>query len=287
MKYSALVFVFGASLMLIPASVTAQVNLNYDPDYNGDGCLTVADLIPFLQSFGVCPDTAEDWMCSDSLIFDGHWYATVEIGDQCWFAENLRSTHYANGDLIQTNLSDSAWGSYPAVGRMTVYGDGEDCLDNSVDIDACDTVQSLLAYARLYNWYAVSDARNVCPSGWHVPSDDEWMELEMALGMGADEAASLAWRGTDQGDQLKATSGWYFNSFWDGNGTDSSGFSAMPGGIRYSHGAYGTGGASSWLWSVNGSFQSAWYRRLSDTESGVFRDNTNPFNGFSVRCLKD
>ena len=274
------------TLCFFVLSLSAQEDCQ-GPDFNNDGEIGSSDLIVFLSFYGNEWPIVPEFNCGETVTHQDYAYQTVQIGDQCWFAENLRSTHYANGDMIQTNLSDSAWGSYPAVGRTTIYGYGEDCLDNSVDIDACDTVQSLLSYARLYNWYAVSDARNVCPSGWHVPSDDEWMELEVALGMGTEEAASISWRGTDQGDQLKTTSGWYFNSFWDGNGTDSSGFSALPGGLRYSHGAYATGGASGYLWSVTGSFQMAWYRRLSDTKSTVFRNNTNPFNGFSVRCLKD
>ena len=112
------------------------------------------------------------------------------------------------------------------------------------------------------------------------------MNLEMALGMTAEEAETTSWRGDDEGDQMKDISGWYFNAFWDGNGTNSSGFSALPGGLRYSHGAYGTAGASAWWWTTNGSFQSAWYRRLKDNESGILRSSTQPFNGMSVRCLQ-
>mgnify|MGYP000857540235 FL=1 len=278
---------FLIALAFLPVAAMAQVNPNYDPDYNGDGCHTVADLIPFLQVFGGCVDTAATWMCGDALVFDGHQYATTQVGDQCWFAENLRSEHYANGDTIQTNISDSAWATYPAVGRMAVYGDGDNCLSYALDFDACDTVPSLTEYGRLYNWYAATDERNLCPPGWHVPSDGDWMVLEMAQGMTQDEVEIEGWRGTDQGDQLKSTDGWYFNQWWDGNGTDSVGFAALPGGLRYSYGTYGTAGDSGWWWSTNGSFQSAWYRRLSDDESGIWRSNTMPFNGMSVRCLRD
>ena len=82
----------------LPVVAAAQVNPNYDPDYNGDGCHTVADLIPFLQVFGTCVDTIPTWICGTSVDFDGYGYATVEVGDQCWFAENLRSTHYSKSD---------------------------------------------------------------------------------------------------------------------------------------------------------------------------------------------
>ena len=179
---------FTLVLALVPVAVMAQVNPNYDPDYNGDGCHTIADLIPFLQVFGGCTDTADVWMCGEALTFDGHQYATTAVGEQCWFAENLRSSHYANGDAILTNISDSAWQDYPATGRMAVYGDGDDCVGYALDLDACDTVQSLVEYGRLYNWYAATDARNLCPIGWHVPSDEDWMALEMAMGMTQEEA---------------------------------------------------------------------------------------------------
>ena len=81
--------------------------------------------------------------------FDGYGYATVEVGDQCWFAENLRSPHYSNGDGIPTQINDTAWQAYPAEGRMAVYGDGDDCLSYALDFDACDTIPSLVEYGRL------------------------------------------------------------------------------------------------------------------------------------------
>ncbi len=275
-------------VFLTSAGCMAQDTLPpYNPDYNGDGCYTVADLMPFLQLFGACPDTTETWTCGGTVLFDNYGYESVLIGDQCWLAENLRNSHYSNGDSISTNLSEIEWQSYPAEGRMTVYGDEEACQDYSPDINACDPVQSLAEYGRLYNWYAVTDSRNVCPEGWHVPSDDEWMVMEQALGMTASAADSLGWRGVDQGHQLKSAFGWSPDAFDDGNGSNAAGFNALPGGIRYSYEFYGTAGSSGWWWSTTGSFQQARYRRMNYDQAGIWRDSSAPFNGFSVRCILD
>ena len=179
----------------------------------------------------IAAGTMEAFNCGDPVSYQGYDYATVLIGDQCWFAENLRSENYDNGDAIPAGLSDSEWTSTTSTtsGATAVYGEDAGCNSNSPDINACDPAQSLNEYGRLYNWYAVDDARGLCPSGWHVPTDGEWMTMEMALGMSESEANSTGWRGTDQGTQMKTTYGWYGG----GNGTNSSGFSGLPGGYRY------------------------------------------------------
>ena len=102
-----------------------------------------------------------------------------------------------------------------------MYGEDDGCNNFSPDIDACDEAQSLAEYGRLYNWYAVDDARGLCPSGWHVPTDGEWTDLENYI-------SSQGYSGTE-GTALKSTYGWYNG----GNGTDDFGFSALPGGYRY------------------------------------------------------
>ena len=138
--------------------------------------------------------------CGTPMSYQGYDYTTVLIGNQCWFAENLRNLNYLNGDSIPAGLSGSDWLSTSS-GAVSVYGEDASCQDLSPDIDACDPTQSLNEYGRLYNWYAVDDARGLCPSGWHVPTDGEWMTLEIALGMDATDASGTGWRGTDQGNQ--------------------------------------------------------------------------------------
>jgi uncharacterized protein (TIGR02145 family) len=210
-----------------------------------------------------------------TVTFDGHTYPLVAIGTQCWFAENLRSDTYRNGDAIPGNLTDAQWTSTSS-GAQTVYGEGS----SAVYAGSSDEVANLATYGRLYNWYAVNDSRGLCPSGFHVPSDGEWMTLEMALGMTSSQANSTGWRGTDQGTQMK-TSSW--------GGTNSSGFSALPGGGR--DGGYGNfldqGDYGAW-WSSSPDGSNAWDRYLGSGSSNVYRNYYyTTRDGFSVRCVRD
>jgi len=204
-----------------------------------------------------------------TVTFDGYTYDLVAIGDQCWFAENLRTEHYNNGDAIPANLSDGEWSSTNS-GAVAVYGEDAGCHDYSPDGDACDPSWSLNEYGRLYNWYAVDDGRALCPTGWHVPTDGEWTVLTDFLG-----GSSVA------GNEMKTTYGWYDG----GNGTNSSGFLGLPGGTRYGGGLFANAGANGawWSGSPNGSF--AWLRTLDGGNPSVFRDANERILGFSVRCI--
>ena len=206
-------------------------------------------------------------------------YATVLIGEQCWFAENLRSENYENGDAIPSNLSNSEWSSTFS-GAMTVFGEGgSTCNENSPDGDPCDAAFSLSEYGRLYNWYAVGDARGLCPNSWHVPSDEEWTVLTDHLG-----GASVA------GGQMKTTYGWYDG----GNGTNSSGFSGLPGGYRADNATmFNSSGSHGYFWSSSPVGSNSWYRHLSYNvdyynNSPVYRENNHGRRaGFSIRCIQD
>ncbi len=209
--------------------------------------------------------------CGDPVGYQGYDYATVLIGDQCWFAENLRSENYDNGDAIPSNLSDSEWSSTTS-GAVAVYGEDDGCSNYSPDIDACDPAQSLEEYGRLYNWYAVDDARGLCPSGWHVPTDVEWTVMTDELG-----GESIA------GGQMKTTYGWYQG----GNGTNSIGFSGLPGGLRSNNGFFRHAGRDAHWWSSSPVGSYAWYRFLSSGDESVSRFSNDRRDGFSVRCVRD
>lgn len=142
---------------------------------------------------------------------DGNVYQTIKIGNQWWMAENLKVTHYRNGNAIPNVTSYFSWRDLSS-GAYCAYNNDNGNAD---------------AYGMIYNWYwyAVDDSRNIAPIGWHVPTDEEWKELEMYLGLSQTEADDTGYRGTDEGDKLKATTGWYNN----GNGTNESGFTALPG----------------------------------------------------------
>ena len=221
--------------------------------------------------------------CGDPVSYQGYDYATLLIGDQCWFTENLRSESYENGDAIPANLSDYEW-EFTTSGAVAVYGEDAGCNNYSPDIDACDLAQSLNEYGRLYNWYAVDDARGLCPSGWHIPTDEEWMTMEMALGMSESEANDTGWRGTDQGTQMKTDYGWYNG----GNGSILERLFRFAGRLPLPQ----------WTLQLRwrprllveflahaGSF--AWFRYLSSSNEDVNRYFTSQRYGFSVRCVRD
>jgi len=268
-----------------------------DVDTDGDGIWDSADLctnaeacnfqlVPtlpcvFNDAVGICGGDCEadldndgicDWLCGDLVSHQGYDYATVLIGEQCWFAENLRSENYENGDAIPAGLRDSEWTSTTS-GATAVYGEGSSlCNTYTPDGDACDETWSLNEYGRLYNWYAVDDSRGLCPSGWHVPTDGEWIVMTNFLG-----GESVA------GGEMKTTYGWGDG----GNGTNSSGFSGLPGGYRSADGYFSSAGYFGSWWSSSPNGSDAWNRYLYSSDEGVDRDNSNPQDGFSVRCVRD
>ena len=135
-------------------------------------------------------------------------------------------------------------------------------------------MQSLEEYGRLYNWYAVDDARGLCPAGWHVPTDGEWTEL-------VDYITSQGFAGTE-GTALKSTTGWAI-----GNGTDDFGFSALPGGFRvHNFGVFDNAGFVGYWWSSSPNGGNAWNRYLYAIP-GIKRGSDIQRNGQSVRCIKD
>ena len=238
---------------------------------DGDGSVNILDAVKIVNII-LSLDA-----CSELTDIDGNVYETVTIGDQVWMAENLKVTHYRNGDAIPNVTSNSEWENLTS-GAYSNY-------DNDTD--------NVPTYGRLYNWYAVNDSRGIAPEGWHVPSDEEWKQLEMHLGMSQSEADDTGWRGTDEGGKLKAT-----GTIAEGDGlwyspntgaTNESGFSALPGGYRESD--YGTfDGLSIYavFWaSTEYSSLGAWTRYLSCNYAQGYRDYSGQGNGFSVRCVKD
>jgi uncharacterized protein (TIGR02145 family) len=124
-----------------------------------------------------------------------------------------------------------------------------------------------------------SGVQGVCPAGWHLPSDAEWKELEMELGMSQNEADNTDWRGTNEGDALKSSSNW--------NGNNSTGFSALNGGYRYATDPFNGEGVNGSWWSTTEDGLGAYRRRLGSAQSGVDRYSGSKGYGYSVRCVKD
>lgn len=207
---------------------------------------------------------------------DGNIYQTVKIGDQWWAAENLKVTHYRNGDPIPNINDNSEWGNLDS-GAFCSY-DNDD--------------SNIITYGLLYNWYAVNDPRGLAPSGWHVPTDEEWKQMEMYLGMSQSEADGQYDRGTDEGSKLKSTVGWYSPSwFGNGNGNNESGFSALPGGFRFYTGTFWPNSltAMTYIW-TSSSYDSnifARNRHLLFSSTKIDRRGGSKRRGASVRCIKD
>lgn len=202
---------------------------------------------------------------------DGNAYATVLVGGKRWFAQNLSSMHYANGDAIQYEPSPGQWALLDT-GAWASY-------TNDANYD--------MIYGKLYNWYAVVDERNVCPMGWHVPTDEDWQALELSLGMPVDEIDLIGLRGDslNVGGKLKALTYWESPNQGANN---SSGFSATPGGERLNNGTYNQEGfRGSWWTSSDVSADYGRQRTLMSNQSGIYRTNPLKEVGASVRCVED
>lgn len=199
---------------------------------------------------------------------------TVKIGDQIWMAENLKVTHYRNGDPIPRVTSNSAWADL-STGAYCVYDKKESNAET---------------YGYLYNWYAVNDSRNLAPEGWHVPTDEEWKELEISLGMSQSEADDTGYWGTNQGSKLAGNASlWAYGDLKNNSAFGISGFSALPGGYRsYYYGSFFDMGSYTYFWSATESYiDLAWGRSLIYGHSGVGRGSGYRRSGFSVRLVRD
>jgi uncharacterized protein (TIGR02145 family) len=241
--------------------VTQTCIITTPTDTNLDGCTDLNDLMDILAAYGEC--AVAEFSCGDPISHEGYDYSTVQIGDQCWFSENLR---------YLPEVSPSSAGSETDP-YYYVYG-----YEGS-DVEAAKATVNYETYGVLYNGNAVM-IEGICPSGWHVPTDGEWQTMEMSLGMS--ESGWWGWRGSPVGDYLKSNSGW--NSC--GNGSNSSGFDGLPGGYCDSGGFYYDGDSGFW-WLYSESDSDSWARWLSYENDNVYRYNTTLFYGFSARCVRD
>jgi uncharacterized protein (TIGR02145 family) len=182
----------------------------------------------------------------------------TKIGSQIWAIKNLNTGTFRNGEPIPEVISDEEWESAGKEGKPAwCYYDNNKVIGKK--------------YGRLYNWFAVNDPRGLAPEGWHIPGDEEWTKLTEYLG-GENEA----------GTNIKSKSG------WDLNGTDSTGFKALPGGYRYINGYSIIIETNGYWWSSTGfSEDTAWNRALTFYDGKVYRNDLLKPHGYSVRCVKD
>lgn len=189
---------------------------------------------------------------------DGNIYNTVIIGFQTWLKEDLKVTKYNNGQIIQNITDITGWQNHNPGGAYCWYN---------------NDVGNKSTYGALYNWYAVYTG-NLCPKGWHVPTDAEWTILTTYLGKKV------------AGGKLKEGG----TSYWTqpNEGADnSSGFTALPGGYRSIDGTFSSIGYSGFWWSSTEYGNGAWYRFMGYGNSTALRHLDYKTYGFSVRCLRD
>jgi uncharacterized protein (TIGR02145 family) len=186
-----------------------------------------------------CPSTVKD--------IDNNVYNVVTIGYQCWTKENLNVSRYRNGDVIPVIINDRIWESLTS-GIRCWY--------------ANDSISFEEPYGNLYNWYAASDKKGLCPSGWHVPTDLEWNELTDYLG------------GQNYAEKKMK---------------DPNGFSALLGGYRHTRGDFAAGWEHSYFWSSSDSGSSGSWNSILNPPylSYGYRFEFSYSFGASVRCLRD
>jgi uncharacterized protein (TIGR02145 family) len=183
--------------------------------------------------------------------YDGNVYKTVKIGTRVWMTENLKVTHYRNGEPIPNIKEPKQW----------------DILTSGAFCDLNDNQANTKAFGLIYNWYTIADVRNVCPTGWHVPSDLEWNELTTFLsgekGPGGVPPGSAA--------------------------INQSLFRFLPEGFRGYDGEFtGIGyGGGGWWSATTGTAETAFYRNVNyNTASRQHMEGRKSF-GYHIRCIKD
>jgi uncharacterized protein (TIGR02145 family) len=228
----------------------------------------------FLFVIFACEKTEEK---SQLVDYDGHIYETAKFGNQEWMTENLKVTHYRDGTPISHVTNGIAWTALTSE-AYSIYNN--------------NTTEEVNTYGALYNWHAVIDTRILAPSGWHIPTDTEWKELELHLGMSQNQVDSISWRGTDQGSMLAGNADLWKNGALQNNPKfGNSGFNAIAGGYRnFNTGTYDLIGENAYFWSFSehvSNKNNAWVRILGYDNSEVNRGSTLKGNGFAIRCIRD
>jgi uncharacterized protein (TIGR02145 family) len=202
---------------------------------------------------------------------EGNTYNTINIGTQVWMQENLRTTRYRNGNLIGTTS--------PATLDIT-----------NLIIPKYQWECTNVNYGRFYTYYAITDSRNVCPAGWHVPTDNDWTTLTYFL---TNNGYGFAGSGNDIAKSLAATSGFIADTTAGNVGNDqasnnSSGFTGLPSGGRFSTGIVNFVNLHGIWWSsTEGSPTFAYFRCIGYIPAQVYRGIFSESYGLPVRCLRD
>ncbi len=246
------------------------VHVSFGPEFdtenanpqNPQGCIDPSNMVfVTLQETVVnCPAQIED--------IEGHVYPVVQIGNQCWTTKNLNTSFYDNGEVVEHIAPISAWTS------AGLAQNGAWCYYNNDPLNE-------VFHGKLYNFYAVTDTRGLCPSGWHVPTDSDYTLLTDYLG-----GISVAGGKMKTTGNTGAGTGLWVNP--NNDATNESGFSALPGGYRTAMGQFFSIGSFGSLWSSSSENETeAWYRGLANYNGVVFRSTCEKSDGCTVRCVMD
>ena len=267
--------------LLLVAPSWAQITYPYNPDGDANGLIGVTDLQDLLSTYGgafspgtitvnsvelgevldslqsqitALKEASENgFRCGDDVLHEGYWYNTTSIGGQCWFSENVRYLPEVSPSSVGSDILPHAY----------VYD------YQGSDVELAKYSLNYHQYGVLYNFRAV-EQWDLCPSGWHVPTDEEWTAMSSSLG-----SEGFA------GSMMKLN----FGDSW--NGTNLSGFSGLPGGGRYIGGFFSGAGEYGGWWSTSFSDYGVWYRGLGSSYENVDRYDHDLRLGFSVRCVRD
>jgi uncharacterized protein (TIGR02145 family) len=212
--------------------------------------------------FSSCEKKPVSPSLSTIVDIDGNMYDIIKIGTQFWTKENLKVTKYNNGDLIETTTPATKDIRSESTPKYQWAYDGDE--------------NKVTTYGRLYTWYAVTDKRSICPTGWHVPTDAEWTVLGTYLGGDAIAGGKLKETGTT--DWMQPNTG----------ADNSTGFTALPGGLRFSNGDFTDLSIIGTWWSTTEySTEYVWLRDLYWSTNYINRYyGYGKSFGFSIRCLK-
>ena len=248
------------ALLCMAMMVTAVTSLGGEcGDLNLDNNVNILDivhLINFKYKSGAEP------ICDGVIDISGNIYESVTIGSQVWMAENLKVTHYRNGDPIYEvdPLSPGEWSGLSTGAFIEFDNYSPDYIDN---------------YGLLYNWYAVDDSRNIAPEGWHVPTLAEWQTLIDYLGGSSVAGGKLKEEGT---------------TFWappNSGATNESRFTGRPAGVCYA-GAYQDIRNCAYFWSATETdFMEGRYTLLQFSSAATVSSTRDKNAGMSIRCIKD
>jgi len=264
--------------MLMPRMTQTQLETIASPAnglivYNTDDCkfyayrdcsnnwIQIADGVATITPTFLCGSTFVDSR-------DGKSYTSVQIGTQCWMAENLNIGTIVNGENNQTNN-----------GIIEKY-----CFEDNED--NCNVFGGLYQWDEMMQYLTTEGTQGICPAGWHLPTDSEWCTLENYVDTGTISCSTTGDRGTDVGGNLKETG----TSHWDSPNTGATnlyGFTCLAGGYRHTNGIFLNVLENAFYWSSSETSYYAWMRGFYFDKAKVYRYATTQVQGYSVRCLKD